>query len=51
MKAYIKFFFEILPLAVFFTVNSVDNIHIVDNMNKVIAGARQPPDDDRGVVQ
>ena len=32
MKAYIKFFFEILPLAVFFTVNSVENIHIVDNI-------------------
>ena len=32
MKAYIKFFFEILPLAVFFTVNSVDNIHIVDTI-------------------
>ena len=26
MKAYIKFLFEILPLAVFFTVNSVENI-------------------------
>ena len=32
MKAYIKFFFEILPLAVFFTVNSVDNIQIVDTI-------------------
>ena len=26
MKAYIKFLFEILPLAVFFTVNSLENI-------------------------
>jgi intracellular septation protein len=32
MKAYIKFFFEILPLAVFFTVNSVDNIQIADTI-------------------
>ena len=32
MKAYIKFFFEILPLAVFFTVNSVDNIQIIDSI-------------------
>ena len=32
MKAYIKFFFEILPLAVFFTVNSVENIYIVDEI-------------------
>ena len=31
MKAYIKFLFEILPLAVFFTVNSVENIKIVDS--------------------
>ena len=32
MKAYIKFFFEILPLAVFFTVNSVENIQIIDTI-------------------
>ena len=32
MKAYIKFFFEILPLAVFFTVNTVDNIQIIDSI-------------------
>ena len=31
MKAYIKFIFEILPLAIFFIVNSVENISIVDN--------------------
>lgn len=32
MKAYIKFLFEILPLAIFFIVNSVENISIVDNI-------------------
>ena len=32
MKAYTKFFFEILPLAVFFTVNSVENIQIIDTI-------------------
>ena len=32
MTAYIKFFFEILPLAVFFTVNSVENIQIIDSI-------------------
>ena len=32
MKAYIKFFFEILPLVVFFTINSVENIDIADKI-------------------
>ena len=35
MKAYIKFIFEILPLAVFFTVNSVENIEILDRFYSV----------------
>ena len=35
MKAYIKFLFEILPLAIFFIVNSVDNISIVDNVYSI----------------
>lgn len=35
MKAYIKFLFEILPLAVFFTVNSVENIKIVDSFYSI----------------
>ena len=35
MKAYIKFLFEILPLAVFFTVNSVENIKIVDGFYSI----------------
>ena len=35
MKAYIKFLFEILPLAIFFIVNSVENISIVDNIYSI----------------
>ncbi len=35
MKAYIKFLFEILPLAVFFTVNSIEDISIVDNIYSI----------------
>jgi intracellular septation protein len=35
MKAYIKFFFEILPLAVFFTVNSVENIQVIDSIYNI----------------
>ncbi|MEC6996892.1 MAG: septation protein IspZ [Pseudomonadota bacterium] len=35
MKAYIKFLFEILPLAIFFIVNSVENISIVDNVYSI----------------
>ena len=35
MKAYIKFIFEILPLAIFFIVNSVENISIVDNIYSI----------------
>ena len=35
MKAYIKFLFEILPLAIFFIVNSVENISIIDNIYSI----------------
>ena len=35
MKAYIKFLFEILPLAIFFIVNSVENIRIVDDIYSI----------------
>ena len=35
MKAYIKFFFEILPLVVFFTINSVENISVVDKVYSI----------------
>ena len=35
MKPYIKFFFEILPLAVFFTINSVENIYIADKIYSI----------------
>ena len=35
MKAYIKFLFEILPLAVFFTVNSVENIQVIDSIYNI----------------
>ena len=35
MKAYIKFIFEILPLAIFFTVNSIENIYIIDKIYSI----------------